>query len=471
MKDALVPDSLFFDDTVCVPVRWRCRGFKQGTAEITLTLAGAVVARKEIALQEGEDLREELTFTPRPSSGGGHEKAELKTAIRYRGKEAFTEDNELTRTVALIDRKVKILYMEGSPRWQYKFLQTALLRDRRVDPKFLLVSADKRATASDGPYLPAMPGARQDLFSYDLLILGDVPLSSLGLERAGWIRDFVREGGSLIFIAGRQHAPSEYGSTPLAEVLPIEFASSRFTGRDLDRPQMYVPLLTRAGERSEMLTLADTPEESHRVWQSLPGFYWNYPVTKLRPGASALLVHPRPVAGEQAVPVLASHFYGKGQVLFLGTDESWRWRANGGEKLFARFWGQVIYQMGLPHLVGSPKRVQLALEKSDNVLNKPSSVFARVFDAEFRPYTGSKVNGRLERIDAKPGEQRSVSVVLDPVPALPGEYRVVLPNDAVGRFLMKISEPSGASLEYKVGLPPQHELQVASMDAEGLRSA
>jgi len=470
LKDVVIPETIFFDDTVAVPVRWRCRGFKQGSAEIVLTLGGQVVARKNVALKEGEDFREELTFTPR-KSGGGDEKTELKASLRYKGNETFSQDNELKRPVTMVDRKVKILYIEGSPRWEYKFLQTALLRDRRVEAKFLLASADQRALGSGGPYLPAFPAARQDLFAFDVLILGDVALNFVGPERVAWLRDFVREGGSLIFIAGRQHAPSEYSATPLAEVLPVEFASVRFASAALERPQAFVPQLTRTGSRSEMLALADTPDESQRTWQSLPGFYWFFPATKLRPGATALLVHPRQKAGDQSVPVAATHYYGKGQVLYMGTDETWRWRANGGEKIFGRFWGQVIYQMGLPHLIGTPKRVQLALEKPENILGKPSTVYARVFDAEFRPFTGPKVNGRLERTDAKPGEERSRAIVLDPVPGLPGEYRALLSHDTVGKFLLKVDEPVGASLDYRVGLPPQHELQVGAMDAEGLRQA
>jgi uncharacterized membrane protein len=470
MKDMVVPGTIFFDDTVSVPVRWRCRGFKQGSAEITLLLGDRVVARKDVAVKEGEDFREELTFTPRKTAGG-EEKADLKAVIRYKGNETFSQDNEVKRAITLVDRKVKILYVEGSPRWEYKFLQTALLRDRRVEAKFLLASADARAVSGGGPYLPSFPKARAELFAFDVLIFGDVPLAFVGTERVGWIRDFVREGGSLAFMAGRQHAPSEYAATPLAEVLPVEFAPARFTAFDLERPQMFVPQLTRAGERSEMLALADTPDENARAWQALPGFYWNYPVTKLRPGATALLVHPRQKSGEQSVPVLATQYYGKGQVLYIGTDETWRWRANGGEKIFGRFWGQVIYQMGLPHVIGMPKRVQLALERPEIVTGQRFHVYARVFDAEFRPFSGEKVNGRLERTDAAPGEERSRGVVLDPVPGLPGEYRVLLSHDTVGRFVLKVDEPTGAALEYKVSLPPQHELQVGSMDEEGLRGA
>lgn len=470
LKEFSVPETIFFDDTVSVPVRWRCRGFKEGAAELVLTLGGQPAARRDLILREGEDFREVLTFTPR-KTGAGEEKSEVKVALRYKGSETFLEDNELKRPVSLVDRKVKILYLENSPRWEYKFLQPALLRDRRVEAKFLLVHADRRALAGGGPYLPAFPGSRQELFDFDVLILGDVPFAYLGAERVAWIRDFVREGGSLIFIAGRQHAPAEYHASALAEVLPVEFAAAKPALNELDRPQAYVPVLTRQGGRAEMLALAETPEESSRVWQGLPGFYWHFPVTKLRPGAVAFLVHPRAKAGDQPMPILASHYYGKGQVLFLATDETWRWRYNTGDRTFGRFWGQVIYQMGLPHLVGTPKRVQLSLERPQNVLGRPGWLFARVLDNEYRPFAGEKVAARLEHVDAKPGEERFRSVTLDPTPGQPGEYRALLAHDAVGRYVLRVEDPAPASLEFRVALPPQHELEVAGMAEEPLRQA
>ncbi len=470
IKDFTAPDTIFFDDTVSIPVRWRCRGFKKGTAQLTLNLGKRVVAQKELVLSEGEDFREVLSFTPR-KTGAGEEKDDLAVSIQYRGAETFTEDNRMKRPVSIVDRKVKILYIEGSPRWEYKFLQTALLRDRRVEAKFLPAIGDRRTLLSGNPYLPAFPPTRQELFAFDVLILGDVPATFIGTERTGWIRDFVREGGSLIVIAGRQYLPSGYHSGPLAEVLPVEFAPGKPPFNDLERTQAWQPVLTRAGERAEMLSLADTPEESARAWRQLPGFHRTFPVTKLRAGATALLVHPRQKAGDQLAPVLATHFYGKGQVLFLGTDETWRWRTNQGEKTYGRFWGQVIYQMGLPHLIGTPKRVQLALERPENVLGKPGYVYARVFDAEFRPFTGEKIAARLERLDARPGEERARVLFLEPVIGQPGDYRALLAHDAVGRFVVKVDDPAASSLEYRVALPPEHELTVAGMAEDALRAA
>src|SRR5690606_10940730 len=108
------------------------------------------------------------------------------------------------------------------------------------------------------------------------------------------------------------------------------------------RTEAFLPKLTSAGLRHEMMALADEQDANHKLWQELPGFHQMATVLKVRPGTVTLLEHPDKNMGERGRPVMALQRYGRGQVLYVGSDETWRWRANGGEKLFARFWGQVV---------------------------------------------------------------------------------------------------------------------------------
>jgi len=475
LKDVIVPETIFFDDTLPIPIRWRVHGFKGGKATLKVKL-GDWTAQKSIELREGEDFRDVLTITPRKRDNS-EERHDLVVSIESASPEAFTDDNVLRKPIRVVDRKVKVLFIEKAPRWEYKFLMTALLRDRRVDARVLLLDASPDALESGLPYLPAFPSTRQELFDFDLIILGDVPVNDskqpngLNSERIAWLRDFVFEGGGLVVVAGRQHAPADFADTPLTELLPVEFAAERFPIDAALRTEPFTPVLTRAGERSELLSLADTPEESLKAWKELPGFFWHYPVTKLRPGAVALLVHPKLKADDQPMPLLATRHYGKGQVLFLGADETWRWRYNVRDKYFGRFWGQVVYQLGLPHLIGSQKRVQLSLDRPEALLGRPGYVYARLLDANYNPLAVDQVVGRLESTDASTGEVRQQALVFEKVPGQPGEYRTLLPHDAVGRFVVKLDQPEPASMEYRVTFPPQHELEVAGMAEDALRRA
>lgn len=476
LKDVAIPETIFFDDTLPVPIRWRVRGLNGKKAVLSVRL-GDLEARKEIDLKEGEDFRDVLTLTP-TKRGRDEERLDLIAAIEYAGPETLADDNVIRKPVRLVDRKIKVLYVENTPRWEYKFLMTGLLRDRRVEARFLLLQGHAEALNSGPPYIPQFPPTRQELFTYDLLILGDIPISDpklphgLDAERAQWVRDFVAEGGGLVVIAGRQHAPASFARTPLAELLPVEFEPNRLADPPDRRTEPFTPLLTRFGERSELMNLAEDPEANLRVWRELPGFHWAYPVTRLRPGALPLLVHPTAQTGDnQPMPVLALQSYGKGTVLFLGSDETWRWRYNARDRYFGRFWGQVIYQLGLGHLLGGPKRVQLSLDRAEPILGRPGYVYARVLDADFTPFTGDALPGRLVRLEADSDGRSDTPLTFEPVPGQPGEYRALLPNDAVGRFTVRLEGPEPASLEFRVTYPPRHELEIAGMAEDALRRA
>jgi len=154
------------------------------------------------------------------------------------------------------------------------------------------------------------------------------------------------------------------------------------------------------------------------------------------------------------MPVLATQYYGKGQVLFLAADEVWRWRFNTGDKLYARFWGQVVYTLGLPHLLGHGQRVQLALDRAEAIVGRPGYIYARLFDAEYKPYVAERVPATLESIDAGQGETRSKPLMLEPVPGRPGEYRALLPHDSAGRFELRLTQPEPGNFAFRVQLPP-----------------
>jgi hypothetical protein len=174
--------------------------------------------------------------------------------------------------------------------------------------------------------------------------------------------------------------------------------------------------------------------------------------------------------GEQAMPIVATHWYGQGQVVFLGTDETWRWRFNVQDKHFIRFWGQLIYQTGLPSLLGAAaQRVQPSLERSQALLDQPGSIFVRLLDKDFRPRRDPQVDATLEHLDAKPRQERLQKLMLQAVPGRDGEYRALLAHDRPGRFALKVANPDLHTFNFRVEVPSQHELEEAGLAEAALR--
>ena len=473
LRDVNSPEVLFADDAAAVSVRWKAVGMKNGTVEIITKLRrispdkvtpDVVVARKEFRAVDGDDLRALLTFTPTKEmlkSNNPKERLELVTTIGLKG--STEEPEEIKRATRFIDRKIKLLYVENTPRWEFKFLRMNLVRDHRVEPSYFLVNGDEKAMAGP-PFLAAFPTTRKELFTYDLLILGDVDVQDqkiFGTERLKWIAEFVKEGRGLIHVGGRQHGPASWHGTALETLLPIEFEPTRFNSLGDVRPQVFQPALTLAGERHELMSLADTHEENLRAWRELPGLYWYYPVSKLRPGAYSLLVHPTEKCTknrDEPMPLISMQYVGKGLVICLTIEETWRWRFNAEEKYFSRFWGQAIYLAGLPHSLGT-KQTQLMLDRSEIIMGQQLQVFARLFDANFQPVTQKSVVARLEPIDGQAGDNRALTIEMLPVSGQPGEYSATLPNDRVGRYSLRTRGQAGdeATLDYRVMLPPHHE--------------
>lgn len=474
LKDIPIADTLFADDTVTVPFRWRSQGFSSGEVELSVTLGGKPVGQpRRIPAKPGEDLTEAFSFTPTEADAAISGPQELVTSIKLISGGQTLRD-EVRKSVRVVSRKVRVLVVDREPRWEFKFLQRTFLRDRRTDATFLLTSGDREAQMAK-PYIPVFPQTRQELFeNYDLLVLGDVPASYFTRPQQEWIRDFVSEGGGFVLIAGSLHAPADYVNTPLADVLPVRFNAVRTAADSGQRTEEFVPKLSPVGLRSAMMSLSDSTDENERLWRTLPGFHWYYPVTKLAPAAVSLLEHPTAkMENDKPMSLMAMQYYGKGLSLFCGSEESWRWRWNetgDPEKYFSRFWGQVIYQIGLPRSLGG-RMSQIALEQPEMVLGKTGRVFARLFTRDYTPLVIPKVTARLEKVDARPGEERFSTVTLDPDPDQKGEYRLTLSNDREGRFALTVdsgtAEPT--KLEYRVTLPPEHELARSPMNEEFLR--
>jgi hypothetical protein len=477
LRDAAAPETLFVDDLVAVPVRYRVNGISDGTVEVTLKLGDREVARKRVDAREGDDLKEVLTFTPTRADADAP-KQELTAIVTVTTRTGDVLTDAITKGTKVVDKKLKVLVVDSLPRWDFKFIQRGLLRDRRVEAKFFLTEGDRQAmrAGDSSPWLPGFPAGRddfrRDLFEYDLLIFGDIPAKFWNPEQQEVIKQFVAEGGGLIHIAGRWHAPAGWAKSAIAEVLPVEFEPQKFPIEAPGRPTGFRPQLTQAAVRNPLLSLEDDPLDNAKLWQTLPEIYWHYPVTRLKPAAEAYLVHPKALTSDRKpMPLLAGHYYGKGYVLFVGFDETWRWRLNEADKYFGRFWSQAVYVAGVPRTVGT-KLTQLSLDTTDPVLGRTGQVYARLLGKDFRPLTGETVDARLVKLDADPNDRdANVGVQLKAVPGQPGEYVAALPFNRTGRFALRVDpgNDNPATLDYRVSLPPDHELAPGGLAEADMR--
>jgi hypothetical protein len=444
----------FLKDQVPVVVRVKGTGMAGRSAKIKLSLAGVPVDVRDVTFT-GDEQVVAMEFTPdKPGD------FDLVATIEAMGDEAVKDNNAVSQPVKVIDRKIKVLVIETTPRWEYKYLQVVLMRDRRVDAKFLLLEADvAMATGKDSPYLARFPQDKKDLFAYDLIILGDVDPKQFAAQQLDAIGEFVDKfGGGLLVVAGRRFNPHAFRDTPIGKMLPVQLdnrAPAAGAGRGEGRGDAEVaarPIkvdLTVAGQSNLFMRLTDRAQDNAAAWAKLPPIYWAAQVAGAKPGAEVLAVDAGSSTGRagERMPIFALQQYGLGQVFYSGTDNTWRWRRNEGEAQHIAFWGQIIQRLALPHLLGESKRTQLTLDRANYFAGDRVTVYARLYDSAFVPIEAPDVKGTY----ASPDGRTSGTVTLRPLPDQKGLYRGEFVAPPQGQYEFWVDRDERTRLPLNVG--------------------
>jgi len=422
-------------------------------AEIRLVLEGEEVARDEVQLDKDGEIQHGLVFLP-PARLARPEGTRLEARVRVLDS-ATDPGDRLERRVTILDRPWRVLIVDQAPRWDVRFLLMHLSRDsgeqnqgRRsatVEAFIALLEGDRELTARP-PFLPGFPTRKQDLFAFDAVILGDPDKDKLGERAMAMLRDFVEEGGGLVIQASPAQRSLAWNGTPLGDLLPVELAQAA----PESPPEGYKPRQTPWGENHEALMLADDKNAAARAWRELPAWHWRAGVKRLKPGARALLVAPDKT-GDGAT-VMATQSFGRGQVAWLGDDETWRWRLNTGDAIFGRFWNQWV-QWAVASRAGGPRPVRLAIDRPDPAPGQSLSIRARVLDNSAKPLEAPSVPARLVWLDAPadtPRDQVESSVSLRAIPGQPGEFAMSRIADRPGRYQLALSDRDGPALAWRV---------------------
>lgn len=462
-------DIAFAKDEVPVSVRIRSLGMAGQKANLVVRMVpkspnAAPEEKTEKEITFGGDGEQVVTVSLTPKDPGAFD---IVAQVAPRDDEVVKDNNQASQAIKVIDGKIKVLFVEQYPRWEFKYAMAALLRDRRIDLKCFLAEADPDiAQTKDSPFLAEFPRKKEDLFKYDLIILGDFDPHSLSSSQMEMLNDFVSKfGGAMVMLAGKRYAPAAYRKTPIEKMLPVELQSI-----DLGQPPLAnrpIKLeLTPAGRSTPMLRIADTELNSVSKWATLPPIYWDSRVARAKPAAEVLLVDPDPSKATRfgKMPVIAMQQFGLGQVMFIGTDNLWRFRKNVGDKYHAQIWGQLVQRLALPHLLGASKRTQLTSDQKEYTTGSPITIYARLYGENYEPITAPTVKATMWD---PTGQERTQPIDLRAIPEQPGMYRGVVTAGGAATYRVAIDSDRAAegdkavSLEFKVSEPNLELLESA----------
>jgi len=402
----------FLNDPLVFNVAIEQVGCAGRTVPLELRVGDGVVATKEITL---EAERKYYTITHRPAAKGV-----FKYVIRVpeQADELSGHNNSVEHTVTVKDDKVRVLLVSAVPTWEWRFLKSALARDKTVEVGVWLQAAGAKWVMAGGRQLSQMPLNKKELVDqYDAIILLGASPDAFSDEQLENIRSFVGDfGGGLIFAAGAGVQTEGFGKSPLAKCLPVELAPPAGFSPATGSGHSFKPRLTPEGWAHPAMELAEDAHQNREIWEALPGLFWFHPAGKVKPGARVLAEHPEEKTERGAFPIFVEQRYGFGRVLFSASDETWRWRFLIGDKYFYAFWRQAAGLIASNKLLGSAKRLTLAVARTQYTVGQKVEIEAKVLDEMLRP---SERTGLEVTLDLPGGTTQRVKLgLVDPTQGL-----------------------------------------------------
>ncbi len=449
-------------------------GFAGQTLPLIVESEGRVVDTQDVPMPDnGEAATVRVRFKVDESG-----LRRFKFRIPEQAGEQVPQNNARESVIEVLDRRVKLLYLEGEPRFEAKFIKQAL----EADPNIQVVLLQRTAAATpssptkflrlgiDSPdeLIEGFPIRAEDLFSYSGLILGSVEASAFTVEQLRMIADFVgRRGGGLLALGGRRSfAEGGWGGTPVAEAMPVALSVAANA-----RPGDYFSHVAiepaRAGLAHPLVQLAPTEKGSLEAWGKLPRLTSVNPIDAVKPGATVLLKGEDEGGREQHI--LSAQRYGRGKAVAFAVQDSWLWRMHATmaptDLTHHQFWQRLLRWVvdGVPGVVevsSSPERVEP---------REPVTLTAQVGDKKYTDVNDARVVATV----------RSPTGIVSEVPMSwtvrrDGEYQATFAPSEEGAYEVRVTatrngETLGTSVTHLRAAPSDREYFDPAMRGSLLR--
>lgn len=389
-------------------------------SEVELS-SDAGITTHTIPIRAGESGVRDLHFTLDPLEG-----------------ERNTINNTRTHVLDVMPRRRNILYIEGEPRWEYKFIRRAAETDSSLRLASLVRATPNRyyrqGISSAEELAKGFPQTAEELFAYDAVIIGSFEAAALNAEQHQALKDFVdRRGGGLLMLAGRDGlADGGWGRAPVAQTFPAALpdTTSKTFAHLAARPR-----LTIYGAESPITRLNDDPKKNVAAWNELPPLADLQPLGRLKPGA-IVLVEATSGSSRTAQPLLVWQHYGRGATYLLGTASTWRWkmRLPHQDQRHHTFWRQLLHALASD----APARTSLTTTQKVYDDEKKVVVNAELRNERYEPINDASVELTLIADDGATSRQTMV-----PSGQGDGRYTATVQADGPGLYRLSMKALRG----------------------------
>jgi hypothetical protein len=440
------PRTVLKDGSLLVDVTLTHTGFDGRTVTVDVEDEGRIVGSEKVQLpSDGTPASVRVRAT---ASDSGPRLFRFKVAPQE--GELVTQNNAREALIDVRDAREKILYFEGEPRWEMKFLNRAVVDDknlhvvslqRTADNKFMGLKVDEPG-ALDGGF----PKSREELFKYRGLIIGSVEAGLFSGDQLQMIADFVdRRGGGLLMLGGaRSFGEGGYGGTPVADALPLQIDPRTRASEPADLARLSIAP-TRQGQSHAVTQIAPTEAASLARWAELPGVTSLNAPLREKPGATVLLTGTD--ESGRSRPVLASHQYGRGKAIAFTAQDSWLWQMHASmtleDQTHENFWRQMIRWL----VDGVPQTVDVRATADRVEPGEAVTIDATVVDPAFVELNDATVVAQV----ARPGGG-TLNVPLQWTGERDGQYRGTFVSSEPGAYEINVdASRAGAVVGTGVG--------------------
>ncbi len=441
IENVRAPEESVVDNVTRITVDVEAVGLADRSVEVQLREGDTLLSAQPLRL-DGTPGSQSITLTVTPTTTGRHT---YTVRIPPDPAERRSENNTRDLYLLVTDPRIRVLYVEGVVRPEYKPLKSVLETDPNVELA-ALVQVRKGEFLQSGSRkdiaLTGFPQTLEDMRKFDVFFLGDLDRSYFSAKQLENLKTAVSEGKGLLMIGGyASFGPGGYEGTPVEEILPV-LVGPRDIGQET---APFVLKLTPEGlEHPIFYGTTDffqspTPGDESRRDES-PGLPTLKGCTRLgrpKPGASVLAVHPDRAGPAGPLVVLAVQSFGRGRTAAFAADTTYQWylpyKALGRDSPYIKFWGQMVRWLANKEIKETADEAGVTLLVHKPFYNPGESVTvrARVREEEGRATNYADVTGAL----LGPGGERT------PIP-------LVLVPGSVGMYEAKLDPPDPG--EYKI---------------------
>ncbi len=449
--DLQAPLVLKRDEKASVTVLLRQTGLTGRSAHVSLTArkqgmtsgldvqgAAVAVSPAQVVPLKSAQVTCQIPFLPTASG-----RYVLEAKVDPFPDEVLEDNNSADREVAVRDESLKLYFVEYEPTWEWRFVKEVFHRDPLIGRRGFrtyLRSADFKVRRDNELFVETLERPRAEFFANDVILLSDVPGEMLSRPFQEMLEEYVKQfGGGLVVIAGAQYGIGELKNTLIADMLPVVVDPT-------SKPEVkdFRLQLAPGAADEDFMNLGRDEHENRVAWANLGRLPWFQPVLRRHPLASVLATHPseRCVDDRERQPIIATRSCGKGEVVYIGFNEMWRLRRKYGEKYYRRFWGQLIYRLGLSRALGSQKRFDVSVERPIYQSGDQVRVSVEAYDLNFDPLDVPKLSARLIAVDMLDGDGAAETTVSIPLARGEFVYETTFPVYTSGRHRLLVRDPA-----------------------------